>query len=126
MPVKGWLAIRNLPVPKKKKLESIKDYSSILSDFFKDNTICEVCSGRGYTSDYIPGTKDSSEVHSVKIDFKEFELLKEAGCNLSDKAKQIIEMKICNRKSCSFCGGTGFVIRGKVNAVKKVKRVVNS
>lgn len=114
MATNGWISIRGLPIPKRKRLKRKNDYNKVTEKFFKKHKLCTRCDGRGYTLE--EDVKVQDEVINLKYEgFKDLEKLKENGdVHLGDKMKQILQTEFCGRKPCRKCYGSGFTKKAKV------------
>ncbi len=109
----GWISIRSLPIPKRKRLKKKNDYNKVTENFFKKHDLCTKCKGRGFTLEEKVNVQD--EVINLKYEgFPALETLKEFDdVQLGDKMKQILQTELCGRKPCRKCYGSGFTKKMK-------------
>lgn len=105
----GWISIRNVPKVKPKSGTSLGAfYLRLLSRFFDNNEICNLCKGQGYTLSKRREVKELAMIKFKGIDSLE-KLKKIKGIHISDVIREILSYELEQRKVCKKCNGKRFV-----------------
>lgn len=111
----GWLTIRKIP-------ELISDetgtYHKLLKEFFKEHKVCPDCHGRGYIVKKKGDLVDETTVKFQGIPELE-KLATTEGVSITDTIREILEIKVWNRKRCKTCRGSRFIAKEGLDNVEK-------